>query len=80
MSPKMQLELMQMLEKMARYCGCQFIIATHSPFLLSMDGARIYDLDATPVDIKNWWELENTKIYFEFFMKHKHLFMDDEDD
>ena len=42
--------------------------------LLALEGARIYDLDATPVDIKNWWELENTKTYYEFFEKHRHLF------
>lgn len=74
MSPKTQFELMQLLEKKARYCGCQFIIATHSPFLLAMSGARIYDLDETPVIIKNWWELENTKIYYSFFRKYRHLF------
>ena len=74
MSPKMQLELTAILEKMTRFCGCQFIIATHSPFLLSMDGARIYDLDASPVDVKNWWELENTRIYYDFFEQHKDLF------
>ncbi|MBO4873312.1 MAG: AAA family ATPase [Lachnospiraceae bacterium] len=74
MSPKMQLELLKRLEEMARYCGCQFIIATHSPFLLSMEGARIYDLDSSPVEIRNWWELENTKIYYDFFAKHRNLF------
>ena len=79
MSPKMQLELMKMLENMARFCGCQFIIATHSPFLLSLKGARIYDLDASPVDIRNWWELENTKIYYEFFSRYKNLFSGRED-
>lgn len=74
MSPKMQLELVKMLEEMARYCGCQFIIATHSPFLLALEGARIYDLDSFPVATKNWWELENTKLYFDFFEKHRRLF------
>lgn len=74
LSPKLQIELAKFLEKTARYCDCQFIIATHSPFLLAMDGARIYDLDETPVDIKNWWELENTKTYFGFFEKNRHLF------
>ena len=74
MSPKTQLELMKLLERMARYCGDQFILATHSPFLLAMSGARIYDLDASPVAIKNWWELDNTRIYYEFFEKHRHLF------
>ena len=45
-----------------------------APFLLSLPGARIYDLDEAPVDIKNWWELENTKLYFEFFNKYRDLF------
>lgn len=74
MSPKMQLKLVMMLEEMARYCGCQFVIATHSPFLLALNGARIYDLDSRPTEIRDWWELENTKIYFEFFEKNRHLF------
>lgn len=74
MSPKMQLELVKMLEEMARYCGCQFVIATHSPFILALEGAKIYDLDSCPVKIKDWWELENTKIYFEFFNKHRRFF------
>lgn len=74
MSPRMQLELVKMLEEMAHYCGCQFIIATHSPFLLALEGARIYDLDSCPVTTKSWWELENTKLYYEFFLKNQHLF------
>ncbi|OMF67034.1 AAA family ATPase [Paenibacillus glucanolyticus] len=77
LSPKMQLELVKMLEQMAHYCGCQFIIATHSPFLLAMEFTKIYDLDTNPVDIKQWWELENTKVYFDFFNKHKRLFSAD---
>jgi predicted ATPase len=77
LSPKLQLELVNMIEQMARYCGCQFVIATHSPFMLSMNLAKIYDLDSNPVDIKQWWELENTKAYFDFFNKHKELFLDD---
>ena len=74
MSPRMQLDLVKMLEELSRYCGCQLIIATHSPFLLALEGARIYDLDSSPVQRKNWWELENTKIYYEFFKSHKDLF------
>ncbi|MBE6030852.1 MAG: ATP-binding cassette domain-containing protein [Clostridiales bacterium] len=74
MSPKMQLELVSMLESMARYCGCQFVIATHSPFLLALEGAQIYDLDSRPVMRKPWYELENTRIYYDFFKKHSGLF------
>ena len=74
LSPRLQIQLVEIIEKMARYCGCQFVLATHSPFFLSLPGARIYDLDETPVDIKNWWELENTRVYFDFFYKHRDLF------
>lgn len=74
LSPKLQLELVQLLEQLSRYCGCQFIIATHSPFLLALAGARIYDLDARPAAVKNWWQLENVRMYFDFFQKHEHLF------
>ena len=80
MAPGMQVELAARLEKLARYCGCQLIIATHSPFLLSMSGARIYDLDSRPVEVRNWWELENTRIYFDFFNKHRRLFENDGED
>ena len=76
LSPKLQLKLVEMLQQMARYCGCQFVIATHSPFILSLPGARIYDLDETPVDIKKWWELENPRLYFEFFNKNRRFFED----
>lgn len=74
MSPRMQKELVRLIGTTARYCGCQFIIATHAPFLLALGGARIYDLDANPADIKNWWELENVRTYFEFFREHRDLF------
>ena len=77
LSPKLQLKLVEMLQQMARYCGCQFVIATHSPFILSLPGARIYDLDETPVDIKKWWELENPRLYFDFFDKNRRFFKED---
>ncbi len=80
LSPQLQLKLAKLLEQMARYCGSQFIIATHSPFLLAMETAKIYDLDSAPVDIKQWWELENTKQYFEFFDQHKELFLNNNRD
>lgn len=79
LSPRLQLELVEFIEQMARYFGCQFIISTHSPFLLALKGAKIYDLDSSPVDIKKWWELENSQTYFNFFDKHKDLFLNKSD-
>ena len=74
LSPKFQKKLVELITRKARYCGCQFIIATHSPFVLSLPGAKIYDLDSVPVDIKKWWELENTKTYYEFFKENEEQF------
>ncbi len=74
LSPKMQQELCRMLSDMARFCGCQFVIATHSPFLLAAENARIYDLDTVPVMQRNWWELENVRCYYEFFRKNRQFF------
>lgn len=76
LSPAKQRELVKYIEDSARFFGCQFIISTHSPFVLSMRGAKIYDLDAEPVDIKNWTELENVKEYYRFFKEHEREFTD----
>ena len=74
LSPEKQQELLKFLEGSARFFGCQFIIATHSPFLLSMRGAKIYDLDEEVVDVKRWTELENVRAYYAFFKKHEREF------
>ncbi len=74
LSPERQQELLRFLEDSARFFGCQFIIATHSPFLLSMRGARIYDLDEDPVDVKRWTELANVRAYYAFFKEHEREF------
>lgn len=74
LSPLRQQELLRFLEDSARFFGCQFIMATHSPFLLSMKGAKIYDLDEDPVDVKRWTELANVRAYYTFFMEHEREF------
>lgn len=74
LSPEKQQELLTFLEDSVRFFGCQFIIATHSPFLLSMRGAKIYDLDEEVVDVKRWTELKNVRAYYNFFQKHEREF------
>jgi predicted ATPase len=74
LSPGLQRELASFLSDSVRFFGCQLIISTHSPFLLSIKGARIYDLDTAPVVVKPWTELENVKIYRDFFDEHKNEF------
>ncbi len=74
LSPARQQELVKFLEDSARFFGCQFVISTHSPFLLSMRGAKIYDLDEEPAEVKRWTELANVRAYFEFFKRHESEF------
>lgn len=69
LSPEKQQELLRFLEDSVRFFHCQFIMATHSPFLLSMKGAKIYDLDEETVDVKRWTELGNVRAYYDFFKK-----------
>lgn len=75
LSPNRQLALVKFIEDSARFFGCQFVISTHSPFLLAIRGAKIYDLDEDPVDVKRWTELENVRIYYDFFQKHEGEFL-----
>ncbi len=75
LSPKRQLELMSFLEDSTRFFGCQFIISTHSPFLLSMNGAKIYNLDGNPVTTERWTDLENVRTYFDFFKAYENEFL-----
>lgn len=74
LSPQRQQELMKFLEDSARFFGCQFIISTHSPFLLAMRGAKIYDMDEEVVDVKRWTELGGIRAYYEFFKKNEAQF------
>lgn len=74
LSARLQGELAQFIEDSARFYRCQFIISTHSPFLLSIKGARIYDLDSCPAQVKRWTELENVCAYRDLFEKHRNEF------
>lgn len=74
LSAENQLKLKTFIEESARFYNCQFIIATHSPFILSLADAKIYDLDSKPVKVRKWTELNNIKIYYQFFMDNSDKF------
>lgn len=74
LSAENQLKLKKFIEESTRFYNCQFIISTHSPFLLNLMEAKIYDLDEEEVKTKNWTELPNVKIYYNFFNEHKDEF------
>lgn len=74
LSAENQLKLKQFIEESARFYNCQFIISTHSPFLLGLQDAKIYDLDIIPVRERKFNELSNIKLYYNFFKEREHLF------
>ena len=76
LAPARVLELSGFLQDAVRFFGCQLVIATHSPFLLAMKGAKVYDLDADPPRPRRWTELENVQAYRRFFAQHAKEFAD----
>ena len=70
LSVQRQRELAKFLEDSARFFGCQIILATHSPILLAMQGAQVYDLDQRPVQVRKWTDLPAVRAWYEFFKEH----------
>ncbi len=75
MSCEFQMKLASIITYLAKYGNCQFLISSHSPFILSMADAKIYNLDHIPVDVCKWWELENMQHYFNLFYRAKEQFL-----
>ena len=75
LSPEKQMELIKFIEDSVRFFGCQFIISTHSPFILSMNGALVYDMDQDPVCVRDWHMLKNVQLYYDFFKERDEEFV-----
>lgn len=74
MAPAYQQELAREISLLAYRLHSQFIIATHSPFMLSIEHARIYDLDARPARMREWYQLENMQTYYQLFKRFEKRF------
>ena len=74
LSAAFQMELARFLEDSARFYHCQFVIATHSPFLLAIRGAKLYDLDQRPISTCKWTDVENVRAFHAFFQAHEQEF------
>ena len=75
LSPKMQKELAKFIIDSQKYFNCQFIISTHSVFLLAIENSKIYNLDKNPVKVDKWTKLDNVLEYYEFFKNNKDKFI-----
>ena len=74
LSPQNQVLLAQKINFGARFLNNQYIIATHSPFMLGTLDTKIYNLDLKDFDVCRWSELENVKYFYDFFQNRRDEF------
>jgi len=66
LSPRSQLELLELLVTMSQAGHAQFIMATHSPILLACPGATLYSFDTAPVSRVQYCDTEHYRVYRDF--------------
>lgn len=81
LSPQRQLAFMQILHSLAGQGIAQFIIATHSPMLLCLPGARVLELEDGHVTEVSYRETEHYRLSRAFLNDPdrylRHLLADD---
>jgi len=66
LSPRSQLELVNLIRDMGKAGHAQFIIATHSPILMACPDAKLYNFDDIPVKEIDYEQTDHYKIYKRF--------------
>jgi len=67
LSPKTQLELLNLITEQSRKGAAQFIISTHSPILMSCGQAEIFSFDRSSIQPVALKETSHYKVYEELF-------------
>lgn len=68
LSPRSQIELLDIIAKNTQAGHAQFIIATHSPILLACENAKIYSFDDVSVRTIEYEETEHYQVYKNFLL------------
>lgn len=71
LSPRSQIELLNLLEDMSADGHAQFIIATHSPLLLACPQAIIYTFDQSPIRRIEYEQTDHYRVYKDFMTDRK---------
>ncbi|HNW27220.1 MAG TPA: AAA family ATPase [Spirochaetota bacterium] len=71
LSPKRQIELLQLLDRTGKEGHAQFIIATHSPILMALPGSEIFSFDRAPVERIDYEDTDHYRIYRTFLNDRK---------
>jgi predicted ATPase len=66
LSPSSLIELLNLLIKISRQGHAQFLIATHSPFLMACPDAQIYSFDKPVIEPIQYKDTDYYKIYKKF--------------
>ena len=69
LSPKTQLQLLDILTEMSRAGHAQFIVATHSPILMACPDAVIYSFDRAPIAPIRYHDSEHFNVYKDFLYR-----------
>jgi predicted ATPase len=84
LSPNRQLTFLAVLHDLARSRAAQFIIATHSPILLSLPGARVLSCDDSGIHEVDYRETEHFRLTRDFLNAperyFRHLFETQDED
>jgi predicted ATPase len=66
LSPQRQLAFMQIMHRLASQRVAQFIVATHSPMLLCLPGARVLEFDGGEINEVSYRDTEHFRLMREF--------------
>lgn len=66
LSPERQLTLISILNELSRTDKCQFIIATHSPLLISVPNSELFEIENGSLIPKNYKETKQFNLYKNF--------------
>lgn len=69
LSPRTQLQLRQLINEMSQAGHAQFVLATHSPILMSIPEAELYSFDHNPVQPISFWETDHYQIFKQFIQE-----------
>ena len=68
LSPASQVDLLRMLDRFRSSGDTQFIIATHSPILMALPGASVFDFSGTGVVETEFEETRHYRLYKDFLV------------
>jgi predicted ATPase len=68
LSPRRQLELRRILAEAAGRGDAQFVVATHSPILMSLPGSRVFSFDRCPVAEIAYRDTDSFRLHRQFFV------------